>query len=280
MKALLLTLLFAAAGAGAPPIVVHAHRGAMAVRPENTIPAFREAIRAGADYIELDVLVTRDGVPVITHDPVVNPAICRGPWEKRAIREMTLEEVRRYDCGALTLPAFPRQVAVPGTPIPTLDEVLELSRSSAIRFNIEIKSSEKWQPVWTPPPAELARLVVAAVRKHGLEKRVLVQSFDFRVVKAVKEIAPELALAALWGSGGERSFVDIARETGVRMVNPNFRLVTLEKVQEAHAAGIQVVPWTVDKPEDWDAVLAAGVDGIITNDPAGLIAHLKAKGRR
>lgn len=275
MTILLMSLLSLAAASG--PVIVHAHRGAAAVRPENTIPSFQEGIRAGADYIELDVLATRDDVLVVTHDPVINPRICTG-GPRRAIREMTLEEVRRYDCGSLTLPAFPRQAAVPGTRIPTLDEVLELGKTSSIRFNIEIKSSAEWKG-WAPPPGEYSRMVVAAIRRHGLEKRVLVQSFDFRVVKEVRAAAPELEAAALYGSG-DRSFIEIARETGVRMVNPHFKLVTREKVKEAHDAGIQVASWTADTPDVWDRLLEAGVDGIITNDPAGLIAYLKGKGRR
>ncbi|HWQ52432.1 MAG TPA: glycerophosphodiester phosphodiesterase family protein [Bryobacteraceae bacterium] len=279
MKILLLSLLFlAAAVAGTRPVAVHAHRGATAVRPENTIAAFQEAIRIGADFIELDVLATSDDVLVVTHDPVINPALCTGGEPRLPIRQLSLAEVRRYDCGSLTLPAFPHQVAVPGARIPTLNEVLDLAKTSKIRFNIEIKSSEKWKG-WAPDPEPLARMVVDAVREHGLEKRVLIQSFDFRVVRAVKAVAPEIPLAALYG-GGERSFVDIARETGVRMVNPAFRLITPEKVKEAHAAGIQVIPWTIDNPADWDRVLAAGVDGIISNDPAAAIAHLRTKGLR
>jgi glycerophosphoryl diester phosphodiesterase len=160
-----------------------------------------------------------------------------------------------------------------------LDEVLDLAKSSAIRFNIEIKSSADWPANYTLPPDDLAPMVVDTVRRRQLEKRVLVQSFDFRVVKAVRAIAPELAVAALYGSG-ERSFVDIARETGAPIITPMFRLVTPEKLKEAHAAGIQVIPWTVDKPEDWDRLMAMGVDGIITNDPGGLVAHRKAAGRR
>lgn len=277
MTILLLSLLSFAAAPGAGPVEVHAHRGAMALRPENTLPAFREGIRAGADYIELDVLATRDDVLVVTHDEVINPRICRG-GPPRAIREMTLAEVRRYDCGALTLPEFPRQVAVPGSRIPTLDEVLELGKTSSIRFNIEIKSSPEKKGL-TPDPEPYAAMVIAAVRRHGLQKRVLLQSFDFRVVKAVRAAAPDLAAAALYGSG-DRSFVDIARETGVRMVNPHYKLATPERVKEAHAAGIRVASWTADTPELWDRLLEAGVDGIITNDPAGLIAHLKARGRR
>lgn len=279
MRLLLLGLIILAAMEGAQPFVVHGHRGAAAVRPENTLPSFQEAIRAGADFIEFDIQVTRDNVPVISHDPVINLEICRGPGGKHPIHELTLEEVKQYDCGSLTLKAFPRQVAVPGTRIPTLDEVLDLAKSSAIRFNIEIKSSASWPANYTLPPGELARMVVEAVRRRKLENRVLVQSFDFRVVKAVRAIAPELTVAALYGPG-DRRFADIARETGAQIVTPAFKLVTPEKVKEAHAAGVQVIPWTVDTPEDWDRLIAMAVDGIITNDPGGLVAHLKAKGMR
>lgn len=280
MRLLLLSLILAASGEGARPFAVHGHRGAMTLRPENTMASFQEAIRGGADFIEMDVAVTRDNVAVISHDPVINLEICQGPGGKRPIHELTLAEVRQYDCGSLKLKTFPRQTPVPGAGIPTLDEVLDLAQSSAIRFNIEIKSSETWPANYTLPPAGLARMVVDAVRRRKIERRTLIQSFDFRVVKAVVAIAPDLAVAALYGPRGDRTFVDIATETGVRIVTPNFRIVTPEKLKAAHAAGVQVIPWTVDDAADWDRLIAMGVDGIITNDPGGLVAHLKAKGLR
>ncbi|HYP06548.1 MAG TPA: glycerophosphodiester phosphodiesterase [Bryobacteraceae bacterium] len=261
---------------GAESFEVHGHRGAMALRPENTIPAFQEAIRARADFIELDVYSTKDGVLVITHDPQINLAICQGAGGKRPIIEMTLAEVRSYDCGLNQPKLFPRQIAVPGARIPTLDEVLDLAKaSSKIRFNIEIKSSEKMQALVLPPD-EISRKVVEAVRKHKLDKRAMIQSFDFRVVKATRAIAPDITVAALYGPG-ERDFVDIAKENDVKLVTPNFKLVTPEKVNAAHAAGVRVIPWTVDAPEDWERMIAAGVDGIITNDPGGLVELLKQK---
>ncbi|MBI4910256.1 MAG: glycerophosphodiester phosphodiesterase [Acidobacteria bacterium] len=277
---LIVSLILAPAIEGAQPFAVHGHRGAMALRPENTIPSFQEAIRGGADFIELDVAVTSDNIPVISHDPVINLELCHGPGGKRPIHELTLLEVKQYDCGSRTLKSFPRQTPAPGARIPTLDEVLDLAKTSGIRFNIEIKSSPDWPVNYTLPPGGLARLVVDAVRRHKLERRVVVQSFDFRVVKAVRAIAPALTVAALYGLRGERGFADIARETGAQIVTPAFRLVTAEKLQEAHAAGVQVIPWTVDNREDWDRLIAMGVDGIITNDPGALVAHLKSKGLR
>ncbi len=278
MRTLLLCLLLTAGATSAPRFVVHGHRGAMALRPENTIPSFEEAIRGGADYIEVDVAVTRDNVLVISHDPVVNMEICSGPGGKTPVHELTLQQFRQYDCGGVKAKMFPRQTPLPGTRMPTLDEVLELAKSSDVKVNIEVKSSPKWVN-YTPPPDEFSRMVVDAVRKHKLEKRVLVQSFDFRIVKAVRAIAPELEVAALYGPG-DRTFVDVARETGVKIVTPMYTLVTAEKLKAAHDAGIKVIPWTVDKQEDWDRLIDLGVDGIITNDPGALVAHLKARGLR
>ncbi len=280
MRSLLICLTLAACIASAAPrITVHGHRGAPAVRPENTIPSFEAAIDAGADYIEMDVYATKDNVLVVAHDPSINMSLCQGSGGKRPVRSLTLEEIRQYDCGALKNASFPRQVPVPGTRIPTFDEVLNLAtRNANFKFNVEIKSSANWKDLALPPD-EISKMVTDAIRRHKLERRVLVQSFDFRVVKAMKLAAPEMLIAALYGPG-ERSFVDIAKETGVKMVNPNFKLVTAEKIKEAHAAGLQIVPWTVDTPEEWNRLIALGVDGIITNDPAALIAHLKAAGLR
>lgn len=248
------------------------------MRPENTIPSFAEAIRAGADYIELDVYATKDNHLIVAHDPTVNLENCKGSGVRKPLRSLTFAELRQYDCGQKNA-AYPKQSPVPGTPMPSLDEVFDLAlKHPRVKVNVEIKSNEKWKD-YTPEPEEFCRMVAAAIRARKMEKRVLVQSFDFRIVKAMKRVAPEFELAALYGPG-ERSFVDIAQETGVRMVNPNWKLVTAEKVKAAHDAGIRIMAWTVDTPEGWEHVLAMGVDGIITNDPEALIGWLKRAGRR
>src|SRR3981189_1533671 len=112
----------------AAPIQVHGHRGARAMRPENTIPAFEYAIDQGVDAIEMDVAVTKDEVLVISHDPVLSPEIYRALAGAKVISEMTFAELRKGDGGALVNPQFPKQTPVPGTRIPTLEEVLGLSK--------------------------------------------------------------------------------------------------------------------------------------------------------
>ncbi len=258
---------------------VEGHRGARWVLPENTIPAMRHAIQAGADVVELDLWVTKDDVLVLSHDPLLNPAFCQGPEGlSRVVRELTLAEVKQYDCGATANPDFPAQEAVPGTRVPTLEELFqELADVPEIKYNIEVKINAS-KPELSPEPGPYVRLVVDTIRKHKMEKRVKVQSFDFRILHAMKEAAPDIHLSALIGSG-EESFVETSRRAGgAPTVSPNFRLVTPEKVREAHAAGLKIVAWTPNKPEDWQPVIDAQVDGIITDNPRDLVLYLKERG--
>jgi glycerophosphoryl diester phosphodiesterase len=258
-------------------ILVHGHRGARAIYPENTIPAFEYAIKAGADVLEMDVAVTKDGVLVISHDPHLNPEICRGPQPNALIRTLTLEQVRQYDCGVLKNPRFEKQQPVPGTRIPTLDEVLALSSQGSFEYNIETKSFPE-HPDYTPAPEVFAKLMLDEIRKHKLEARAIVQSFDFRTLKAMKALAPEIRLSALY-EGKPRDFVEIAREAGgAQIISPDFQLVTRDQVKAAHAAKVQVVPWTANTPADWDKLIDAGVDAIISDDPAALLAYLRKRG--
>ena len=260
------------------PILVHGHRGARAMRPENTLPAFEYAIGVGVDALELDMAVTKDDVLVVSHDPVINTAICTGPGAPRPIRELTLSELRQWDCGAKRNPAFATQTPVPGTRIPTLDEVLALGSRGKFDFNIETKIFAD-HPEYTPSPEKFARLVLDCVRRHGLESRIILQSFDFRTLHAMKALAPGIRLSALYENGPD-NFVDVARRAGAGIVSPEKTLVTPQKVKAAHDAGLQCVPWTANTRAEWDALVAARVDAIISDDPAGLIAYLKEKNLR
>lgn len=264
-----------AAGAG-KGVLIHGHRGARAVWPENTIPAFEHAIEAGADFLELDLAVTRDNVLVVSHDPVLREDLCAGRGT-RVIREMTLAQLEQWDCGSRQAPGFPRQKLVPGARIPTLDAVLKLGARGRFGFTIEMKIPALASQA--PPVEEFARLTVEAIRKHGLERRVIVQSFDFAAVRAVKKLAPELKAAALW-SRGDTDFAAVARQEGAEIAAPQHELVTPDRVRAAHAAGIEVAPWTANDPPDWERLVAAGVDGIITDDPAGLADWMRERGLR
>ena len=218
-------------------IQVHGHRGARAVLPENTIAAFEYAIGLGVDAIELDVVVARDDVVVVSHDPFLKSGTF--------VRTLTAAETR----------------------LPRLDEVFRLAGRGDFIFNVEAKVSEH-----TPP--NFAELVLDRIGEHGVKSRVIFQSFDFAILHRMNRLAPGIKLAAL-REGEARSFVDIAQEAGTTIVAPEYVLVTPEQVRAAHDAGLLVIPWTANTVEDWKALIAAGVDGIITDDPAALIGYLR-----
>jgi glycerophosphoryl diester phosphodiesterase len=255
-------------------ILVHGHRGARARRPENTLPAFEYAIAQGVDALEMDMAVTKDNVIVISHDPILEPPVCTGPRKSAIIRQLTLAEVRQWDCGAVRNPRFPTQQTVPGTRMPTLDEVFKLAPSGNFDYNIETKSFPD-KPEYTPPPDEFARMVLQKIRQYKLEKRIILQSFDFRTLVAMRKLAPGIRLSALVENDARDFMAISAAAANAEIVSPEFHLVTPEKVAAAHRAGLQVVPWTADAPADWDMLIKAKVDAIISDDPAELIAYLK-----
>lgn len=290
MKKILLPMLVLCVSASSAleikNIEVHGHRGSRGTRPENTLPAFEEALRAGVDVLELDMAVTKDGVVVISHDPHITPKRCLGPDSKKlehsmTIRELTLGEVKRYDCGSIPDPNFPQQLLVPGTRIPTLDEMFALVSASKypaaakVGFNIETKIFPA-EPGLAPSPAEFAKLVTAIVKKHGMEKRTIVQSFDVRTLREIKKIAPKIRTSQLT----HEELLDIVpalKSAKTDIWSPNHKWITANSVKAAHSAGMQVAPWTVNTPKEWDEVIAKGADAIITDYPAELIAFLKAK---
>jgi glycerophosphoryl diester phosphodiesterase len=273
---LLLTLTIMTPLFAANRILVHGHRGARAMRPENTIPAFEYAIAQGVDVLELDMAVTKDDVLVVSHDPLINPAICTGAETPGPIRTFTLAELRKWDCGAKRNPLFAKQTPVPGTRIPTLDEVFSLAAPASLEYNIETKIFRE-HPELTPSPERFAQMVLDCVRRHGLESRVILQSFDFRTLQAMKKLAPDIRLAALDEDEKLGDFVTVAHSAGAGIISPEKGMVTPSRVQAAHQARLQVIPWTANTPQEWDALITAGVDAIISDDPAALIAYLKQK---
>lgn len=281
MKWILLLLSLATALLAQPQqdrkrILVEGHRGARWVLPENTIPSFRHAIEVGADLIELDIGVTKDNAIVVSHDLEIKPAICKAPdGFPRVIRQLTLAQIKQFDCGWAANPDFPGQRAMPGTRMPTLAEVFsELAPLGSFHFNVEMKSNTS-RPELTPAPEDFVNLLVAEIKKAGMEHRVIVQSFDFNLMHILGRVAPGIPRAALFGVGGI-SFPEIAKQAGdVPVVAPNQHAVTPEKVREAHAAGLKVVPYTANTIDEWQRLVDAGVDGIITDNPEGLIQFLK-----
>lgn len=276
-------LMMASTVFAASKIQVHGHRGARAAMPENSLPAFKYALAQGVDALELDLAVTSDNVLVVSHDATMNPKICTGPeGSPTVIRQMTLAQLRQWDCGSKQNPEFAKQQTIPGTRVPTFDEVLLLAKGAKVDLNVETKISPA-KPELTPSPEEFVQLILTAVRKHGVESRLILQSFDWRTLAAMKKAAPAVRLSALYPTSANdlgKDFISQAKAAGYGIVSPHFRMASKAEIARAHAAGLVVVPWTANDVATWDALIDGGADAIITDDPAGLIAHLKQKGLR
>jgi glycerophosphoryl diester phosphodiesterase len=307
--ALLLTALPAMTSTSDPAprtILVHAHRGGRAYRPENSIPSFKYGISAGADVLELDLAVTKDNVLVVSHSPyLIQPKLddprmaaalagerhCVGPELPAGtyIHSLTLAQLKQYDCGSTPLPQFPTQVAVPHTTIPTFDEVLDLAPQGTFQFNVETKIFPN-HPEITPTPEVFVAMIDKAVKQRHLESRVILQSFDFRTLRAMRVLDPGIRLSALFGraqydgmmgiADGAKGFAHIAETAQLRpgdFFSPDASLATPAEVQWAHEHKFLVAPYTVNTPDGWQKLADAHVDAIITDDPAGLLAWLRAQ---
>lgn len=260
---------------------VQGHRGARGHLPENTLPAFSLAIEMGVNTLELDVGITRDGVVVVHHDRRLNPDVARGPdgqwvrWPTPTIHSLSFAELEAYDVGRLRpgseyASRFPHQQPVDGTRIPRLADLFSLARKTSVRFNIELKVLPT-HPDETLAPEPFARAAIAEVRKAGMEQRSTLQSFDWRAVKVAEREAPEIATAYL--TEARSSDVGKVRAAGAKTWSPDYRALTRRMLDEAHAAAMRVVVWTVNEPSDIARMIDWGVDGIISDYPDRVIAE-------
>jgi glycerophosphoryl diester phosphodiesterase len=215
-----------------------AHRGASRERPENTLSAFRRALELDADGIELDVHATRDGVVVVHHDPVPRGAPDEGALAGRALVDLSLDEVARFRLGG-------------SERIPTLEEVLTVVDGGADVY-VEIKA----------PAIEAA--VVDVIRRSPAPARCAVHSFDHRVPRNVRALAPEIRTGILLTS----YLLDpgsALRQAGASDLWQQWELIDPPLVALAHEAGARVIAWTVNDPRRARLLADWGVDAICTD---------------
>ena len=259
------------------------HRGARGLAPENTVPAFLKALEfPRITTLEMDLAVSSDLKLIVSHDPWMSALICSHPdgrpvGEDEEASELlygkTQAQIKKYDCGRRGNPRFPAQKPMDAHK-PTLGEVVRAVEKHVRQkglprpgFNIEIKSRPEWDGVQTPPVAVFARLVAEAVKKLRIQDRVCIQSFDPRALREVHARAPELTLALLVENKdgieanlGRLGFIP-------RIYSPHYELLDAESVRTLHERGMRVIPWTVNDTQAMKALVALGVDGIITDYP-------------
>lgn len=291
------------------------HRGARGLRPENTLPAFAEALSLGVSTLELDLGLTRDGVLVVGHDPRLSSDVARDPEGRfvegrgPAISSLTWDELQGYDVGRLRpgsayAARFPGQKGADGVRMPRLADVVALvdrAGNRRVRFNVEIKVDPRDQDA-TASPAAFADAVVAFVRERDLASRITIQSFDWRSLGRVREVAPEIERSCLtseqpgddsvqagrpgpkpWLGGLDpaafgRSVPRLVAAAQCQVWSPDFHDVSGARVREAHDLGLTVLPWTPNDPADMERLIDLGVDGMITDYPDVLRAVMAKRG--
>lgn len=291
---------------------IEAHRGGRALRPENTLPAFANALSIGVDTLELDMEVTKDGIVVVSHDRGLNPDLARAPDghyvdEHIPFIELTLSQVKAYDVGQIRpgsayASQFPEQLAVPGTRIPTLAEVFALVRRSGdrhVRLNIETKIDVR-HPHESLDPERFVAVVLALLRREHFASRVMIESFDWHTLLLVQKLAPKIATvyltkqtgpeptiyadkASAWTAGYDPSshggsVASAVRAAGGKLWSPDYRDIDARSIAEAHKLGVAVIAWTVNDPRDMARLIDMGVDGIISDRPDVLRNVAAARG--
>jgi glycerophosphoryl diester phosphodiesterase len=291
------------------------HRGARGLWPENTLAGFARAIELGVSGLELDCGVTRDGVVVVSHDPELNPDCTRdahGRFLTAAgppLVELSYAQLQAYDVGRLRpgspyAARFPQQQPVDGERIPRLADVLTLVRTHGrgrVRVAIEVKSSPE-QPQLTPTPESFVQALRADLERTGTASLVAILCFDWRVLSAAQRLMPQVATVALteqqpgddtvrmgsphpspWLGGLDPAHFDgsitrLVQASGAGTWGPDYLDLDAQRVEQAHALGLRVVPWTVNETADMERLLEYGVAGMITDRPDVLRTLLERTG--
>ena len=279
---LLTTVSILSAQPPVPRFDVQGHRGARGIRPENTIEAFLAALDTGVTTLEMDVVITRDKQVVVSHDPWMSADICSDttgkPISEKAekrynIYRMTYEQVSQFDCGSRGNARFPEQEKMRTTK-PLLSDVIVAVENHIKNFsryetdyNIEIKSEKELDGKYQPTPQEFSELVYTLIDQYLPLDRVVIQSFDFRVLKYWHEKYPEVRLSALVNN--LKTIDENLRDLGFTpaIYSPEYKLLSREEIKHCHDLKMRVIPWTVNDVQEMLELKNWNVDGFITDYP-------------
>jgi glycerophosphoryl diester phosphodiesterase len=274
-------------------IDAQAHRGGMGLYPENSIPAFKNSLDLGANTLEMDLCVTKDGKVVLSHDPAFEARYTTKPdgkemkrGEEPYVYHLTYDEIAKYDVGMRSVRSWPEKACVPAVK-PLLTDVITFVENytkenglTPVKYNIEIKSdytcSNGEEGRDWPEYKEFVDICAPVIASFGLGDRLIVQSFDDRALNYLHEKYPEFTLSYLIRDHDTDfdKFMGLLNFTP-EWLSPNFAAVTPEFLAEAAKRGMKVVTWTVDQPEDLQRMIDLKVDAIITNYPDRLLKLLE-----
>jgi len=285
MKYILIVILFMTSlsiGLQAQQLDIQGHRGARGIFPENSIPGFLAALDSGVTTIEMDVVVSKDGLIVVSHEPYMNHDICldsegnrinKSEGKEHNIYQYNYEEIMKFDCGSIGNSDFPEQQKIKISK-PLLSEVIKTVEKHIknytffeVDYNIDIKSGRSTDNSNHPPPREFSDLVYEVIDAYLPWERVNVQSFDFRLLKYWHQQYPEVRLAVLVAN--IKSIDTNLANLGFKpeIYSPYYKLLNRRKVRNLHKRGLKVIPWTVNNAKQMKKIMGWGVDGIITDYP-------------
>ncbi|KAJ9301300.1 hypothetical protein DTO271G3_1435 [Paecilomyces variotii] len=292
---------------------IQAHRGGTGMRTENSLWAFAYAMEVGIDVLEMDVVFTKDGIPVVWHDHEITAEKCRGDHVGAFVANLTLEEIKTMSCD-LQLSEHPQAQVYEDTRIPTLEEVLDLIEcyeNKNVAINIETKL-DPLKPNETFPVEKYVDDIVPLLERRGFASRTTLQSFDWRTLIGIKQKFPHMVIVALvepegiipvdggypWLGGIDLAdfhgdWIAAAASIGAEIVGPAHGdpwtvgvntpgyvpWINAEVVKRAHEFNMRIFPWTVDDEDTIEKMLEHGVDGIITNYPERVMSVSRQKKR-
>ncbi len=280
-------------------IKIYGHRGARGVFPENTLDSFQYLFDNNISAYETDILISKDLVPVITHNFHLNPSLTKdsdGNWlEKEDIKiyDLTYENISRYEVGSINKLSkygrrFINQKKLKNQKIPKLSQLLDLTSKNIIPnllINLEIKSTPMVKNL-TPEIEELVRIVIEEVHKSKLKDKIIYSSFDWNILKEIKNYNPDLPRAYL--TEEQRNIYDqspwmdftplhnnvdlpkLIKALGGVAWHPYYKDITKKMVESSHEENLPVNVWTVNKEEDMLRMIEYGVDGIMSDYPVKL----------
>ncbi|OUW86679.1 MAG: hypothetical protein CBD74_02100 [Saprospirales bacterium TMED214] len=267
------------------------HRGCRGLYPENSLQAMIHAVDLGVTTLEMDVVITRDGKVVLSHEHWLNATICLDPegnpiskadektWN---IYAMTYDSLSRCDCGSLPHPQFSQQIKKEAVKPKLRDIIQEVEAytkehgKASVKYSIEIKTRRSGDNIYHPIPSEFIDEVYSVLDQmldSNAMRRVSIQSYNHRVLRALRKgqlegkYSKDLSIVLLDGENG--NLREIIAELGFvpDIYSPRYNLVYSSRIEDAHAAGVLVIPYTVNEVEDIKRLIEMGVDGIITDYP-------------
>ena len=254
--------------------------------PENTIEAMLEAVRLGVKTLELDVVISKDQQVVVSHDTYMSSGFMLKPngdkisntEEKDVLLyQMDYQTIIGYDGGTKFVEAFPKQKKF-RTYKPLLAQLIDSvelyvkqHHLKPVYYNIEIKSRKDGDHIAHPAPMEFSEALMKVIQSKNIASRTIIQSFDVRPLQYLHKTYPKQMLSYLVAN--TKSFSDNLAdlEFTPNIISPYYKIVNQDFVNEAHQKQINVVPWTVNTPEEIESMTKLGVDGIISDYPDLLI---------